>query len=309
MEDAASVYVSAMQLDLPFPGCSSTRARRSEGRPAWLKGAGLAASLFAAACAQSPSSEFEHLDDDSTLADGATAAQEGSSEADVDNPSEELDAGATTGTMGEGAGTGAPPAGGVTRDASRPATTPATVRSDAGSEAKPSTSTPTRPAMGASDAAAATAADAATKPADPAPVKPSDPAPRDAGAMPAAGATCEAAAGYPTADACAQCICAKCATQVTACYASNDAAKNTQCGLVQACAEKSHCTSSDCYCGDALLCLGTPTGACVSVIETAAGTQDSIEILRASNDLDSPVGRANQIGMCSSQSCARECGL
>jgi hypothetical protein len=271
--------------------------------------------MVVAACAQSPSGEFEQIGDDSTLADGAVVAQEANSGADEDTEGERLDGG---GAIGEGAGSEAPPTSGAVRDAAKPpATTPATVRNDASTDTKPSTGTATRPpTTGTSDAAAATPSggDAGAKPSDPGTVKPSEPSPRDAGtpatpSTPSAGATCAAAAGYATSDACSQCICAKCATQVTACYASSDPAKNTQCGQVQDCAEKNHCTSSGCYCGDAILCLGTPSGACVSVIETVAGTQDSLEILRASNDSESAVGRANEIGLCSQQSCTRECGL
>jgi hypothetical protein len=93
-----------------------------------------------------------------------------------------------------------------------------------------------------------------------------------------------------------------------ACFASSDAAKNTQCGKVQACAEAKHCTGQDCYCGSALLCA-PPSGACVEVIKTATGTSNLIDISNASSDTSTAIGRASAIGACSSTSCKTECGL
>jgi hypothetical protein len=121
-------------------------------------------------------------------------------------------------------------------------------------------------------------------------------------------AQCTGTPSYPTTDACSRCICAKCATQVAACYASNDAAKNTQCGKVQACAEAKHCASSDCYCGNSLLCA-SPNGACVDVVKTAVGSSSLVDVLNASNDTSTALGRANAIGACSTSSCKSECGL
>jgi hypothetical protein len=119
---------------------------------------------------------------------------------------------------------------------------------------------------------------------------------------------CASTPSYPTANACAQCICAKCGSQVAACYASGDATKDMQCGRVQACAETKHCTGQGCYCGSALFCA-PPSGGCVDIIQSAAGSTNLIDINNASTDTSTSVGRANAIGNCSKSSCKTECGL
>lgn len=131
--------------------------------------------------------------------------------------------------------------------------------------------------------------------------------PADAGTS-SSGQMCAAAPAYSTTTSCAKCTCMKCASQVTACFASNDSARNTQCGNVQACAEKNHCQGEDCYCGGALLCLN-PAGACKDVIETAAGATDPLGVQNAGNDANSAVGRAKAIGACELANCKSECGL
>lgn len=122
------------------------------------------------------------------------------------------------------------------------------------------------------------------------------------------GLMCSATPAYPTTTACAKCVCTKCAAPVASCYASTDAAKNTQCAAVQACAEQNHCVGADCLCGDSVLCLN-PNGKCRQVIESAAGTSNALDIQRMGNDTSTSVGRANAIGTCESSSCKSECGL
>ena len=96
--------------------------------------------------------------------------------------------------------------------------------------------------------------------------------------------------------------------QTATCYGSNDANKNMQCRQVQECAEMNRCASTDCYCGGSALCLN-PDGRCAQVIARVAGTNNALDIQRMSNDNAHPIGRANSIGLCSRDRCARECGL
>lgn len=131
-------------------------------------------------------------------------------------------------------------------------------------------------------------------------------APSDAGAAPAA---CASTPSYLTPDACSQCICAKCASEVAVCYASPDRTKNQQCRQIRECAQANQCAGTECYCGDSSRCLTEPTGACVEVIQRVAGTDSTLQIMSASNDPASPVGRANTLSMCSQSSCAAECGF
>jgi hypothetical protein len=148
------------------------------------------------------------------------------------------------------------------------------------------------------------------KPADAA-ADTSAPKPADAGSDSSAatnGQMCATTPSYPTTTSCAKCTCTKCATQVATGYASSDSAKNAQCASVQTCAEINHCAGSNCYCGDALLCLN-PSGACRSVIESAAGATDPLAVQRAADDANSGLGRANAIGSCQLNSCKSECGL
>jgi hypothetical protein len=119
---------------------------------------------------------------------------------------------------------------------------------------------------------------------------------------------CATTQAYPTTTACAKCTCTKCAAPVASCYASTDAAKNTQCIAVQTCAEKNTCWGQECYCGGSALCLN-PDGACRQVIETATGTNNALEINEMSNDTSTAVGRAKAIGSCQSTQCKSECGL
>jgi len=279
-------------------------------RSALARRGGLVVAMSIAACAQSPASEFEQMRDD-VLTEDATVADETSSEAPGATTSDREDSGSerAPSTPDRGVGPEAPSSA-ATRDAAS-AAAGASARSDAGTSMEPSTGS-TPPSSGTSATPSTTSkADAATTPAVPKPTDAgtSPPSSTVDASAPMAGPTCAAAPSYSTANACSQCICSKCSTQVAGCYASRDAAKNRQCAQIQECAETNHCTSSNCYCGDSALCLGAPAGKCASVITTIAGSDDNLAILRASNDAESPIGRANQIGLCSRDSCARECGL
>jgi len=128
-------------------------------------------------------------------------------------------------------------------------------------------------------------------------------APTSGGVTAAGGAS--ACPNYPTDDECSRCICSRCASQVSACYSSSDSTKNEQCARIQDCAEAQHCASDPCYCGDNCF---APNGACKSVIESVAGT-NPLDVARAGGDTSHPLGRANQIGICTQANCASACGL
>ena len=118
--------------------------------------------------------------------------------------------------------------------------------------------------------------------------------------------------GYVTNDACSQCICKNCKTQVDACFNSSDTTKNMQCKAIQDCAQSKHCASSPCYCTQPPtdpLCLN-PDGPCVAPILAAAPQgASSLTVQQLGNDSTSPIGRANNIGKCSNTSCKTECQL
>jgi hypothetical protein len=275
----------------------------------------LAGLLLLAACAQSPTSDAVF----NTGSSDPTSEDSGSS---VDNsePSESTDDDGTNG----GASAHNP--------GSSAGTAPANARSDAGVDAGlPKDAGTSAPSTGGSatikdagaPASGATTKDAGTsssgETAHDAGTSGSSTGGgtgNDAGASTGGGTTptggtaaqCASTPSYPTANACAQCICAKCGSQVAACYASSDATKNTQCGQVQACAETKHCTGQDCYCGSSLFCAA-PNGGCVDIIKSAAGSSNLIDINNASTDTATSVGRANAIGNCSKSSCKTECGL
>jgi hypothetical protein len=118
---------------------------------------------------------------------------------------------------------------------------------------------------------------------------------------------CSATPAYPTTTSCARCTCMKCGSQVSTCFASTDATKNTQCARVQACAEQNKCTQRSCYCGNSATCL-SPSGPCVSIIEQVAGG-GALSVARAEEDPNHALGRASLIGACQITQCKAECGL
>jgi hypothetical protein len=182
------------------------------------------------------------------------------------------------------------------RDATGPAPSDAAV--DTSTPSTPDTSTPSTPDTGT------TTPDTGTS------------TPDSGTTTPDTGTTnptmCMGTPAYPTTTACARCTCMRCAQQVATCYASNESAKNTQCAAVQACAEANKCVDRDCYCGkdtSDLACINNQNGACEQVIETAAGTDSALDVSRAGDDPQNPVGRAALIGACQLANCRSECGL
>jgi hypothetical protein len=115
---------------------------------------------------------------------------------------------------------------------------------------------------------------------------------------------------YPTPDACSTCICKSCASQVASCYTSSDSTKNDQCKAIQECAQMNHCASTTCYCGPNNPLCTPANGPCATQINTAAGgTPNPLQIQTYSMDNTHPIGRANDIGLCTQSNCKTECGL
>lgn len=104
-------------------------------------------------------------------------------------------------------------------------------------------------------------------------------------------------------DACTECACQRCSSQVSACTTSG-----APCTDILDCGVRSKCASTDCYCGMSLLCLN-PTGPCVQVIQTAGGTTDGLEIQGFQMDPSHPIGQADAASLCMEARCATECGL
>jgi hypothetical protein len=123
------------------------------------------------------------------------------------------------------------------------------------------------------------------------------------------GQTCSTTPAYATPDACSKCICAKCSSQIAACYASSTA---SLCGPVQECAQSNHCTGEACYCANdiALICALGPSGPCIDAIQSAAGPGSGpIEVQTARDTAGTPLALANDTGTCSANNCKSECGL
>ncbi|HEX6246077.1 MAG TPA: hypothetical protein VFZ61_34370 [Polyangiales bacterium] len=117
---------------------------------------------------------------------------------------------------------------------------------------------------------------------------------------------CANTPSYATTTACAKCTCMKCPQRVETCYESNEASKNSQCIMVQACAEQNKCVQEGCYCGESS-CL-SPSGPCRALIEQVAGG-GPLSVQRAEADAQHALGRASLIGACQLENCRTECGL
>lgn len=260
---------------------TSGLATRSRSHPLWRWGPLLCAELIAA-CAEAPTPFFESWE-------SSVGAPQGF----------EADSGsvALPGTL-DGSSPGVRPTFPIA-DASAPSSPP---MMDAGvsrpADAGPDTAAP-RPIVDASGPTL----DASRPPIDAAPdVTVRSP---EASVPPPASQTCATTPAYATPDACSRCICSKCASQVATCYASNEPDKNQLCKQVRDCAQANRCTGDRCYCGEDPLCI-FPMGPCVRVIQSAAG---AIDVGMAAADSQNPLGRSNQVGMCTLASCPTECGL
>jgi cysteine-rich repeat protein len=112
-------------------------------------------------------------------------------------------------------------------------------------------------------------------------------------------------------DACAQCACTNCAKEADACYGAADHEEVRLCDQLVECVRATWCNGEACYCGpDLLSCsLGNPTGPCRKEVQEAAGTSLVSTILARGSDTSGPLGRANALGSCAWQHCAKECNF
>jgi hypothetical protein len=177
------------------------------------------------------------------------------------------------------------------------------------------------------DAGTSAPADAGTSaPADAGTSAPADAgtsAPADAGPSTASDSGSEAAPGLCEAapvDACEECGCTSCATQMTACRtlegaaaagAATGTAKSALCSAVVKCGQRTGCRGTDCFCGatvDLVSCLtGSAAGPCKAEIEAAAESVDPQTVSARQSDPTFAVGRANNVSSCTVSSCADAC--
>jgi cysteine-rich repeat protein len=120
-------------------------------------------------------------------------------------------------------------------------------------------------------------------------------------------------------NACAECSCTSCATQIAACEgATGNAAagpgagqpKAELCAAVVKCGQAAGCRGSVCFCGTATLieCLGgMGNGPCQAEIFAAAETEDPVEVSGRQQDNTFAIGLSNAVSTCSVNSCAAAC--
>jgi hypothetical protein len=118
---------------------------------------------------------------------------------------------------------------------------------------------------------------------------------------------CSAIATTAT-DACHGCSCKNCATQVLACYASEDPNRDMLCAAVVECANQAACAETECYCGTSTDCAA-PNGPCRMQIEQAAGSTFRPTVGTCTNTQSCSLYRSNAIGACRKANCSSECGL
>jgi cysteine-rich repeat protein len=124
----------------------------------------------------------------------------------------------------------------------------------------------------------------------------------------------------PIADACAECTCASCGTQVAACTSvTGDASegpgsgqsKAALCKALVACGQRTQCRGTTCFCGaaDLVSCLtGGAAGPCMNEVLAAAETSDPAVVATRQTDTNFAVGLANAVSSCTVSSCEASCG-
>jgi hypothetical protein len=115
-------------------------------------------------------------------------------------------------------------------------------------------------------------------------------------------------------DACERCSCMNCAgmNQYLACREVDQKAGNNKCNAVLACARKSNCAGTPCYCGDAntVTCaIGPAMGPCAAEIESAAGAApgDYYTVNAQQQMAGTPLFDAYTTDMCRVTNCKTEC--
>jgi hypothetical protein len=108
---------------------------------------------------------------------------------------------------------------------------------------------------------------------------------------------------------CERCTCMQCAEQVTACFASDNTARNEKCKAVEECAVEKQCSGQACYCGTAsfVQCAFFANGPCIDVIEDAAGSSSPAVTESQRQDPNTALGRAQLLGDCRRAQCRSEC--
>jgi hypothetical protein len=118
---------------------------------------------------------------------------------------------------------------------------------------------------------------------------------------------CQAFIATDATTGCKRCVCERCTQLATACYDSGDAGRDQACRQLAECGNRNGCYDSECYCGDALLCLA-PAGLCRAETELAAGSTDVTTILACYDDPDCSTYRARSLGECLVRECSDVCG-
>jgi cysteine-rich repeat protein len=122
------------------------------------------------------------------------------------------------------------------------------------------------------------------------------------------------------ANACQECSCTSCATQIAACEGATGVAaagpaagtsKAELCTAVVRCGQASGCRGSACFCGtaDLVSCLlGMGNGPCQPEIFAAAETDDPATVSGRQQDNNFAIGLSNAVSTCSVNSCSDACG-
>jgi hypothetical protein len=123
-------------------------------------------------------------------------------------------------------------------------------------------------------------------------------------------------------DACVQCGCNECTSQLKACYDATDVAaggpamgtsRATLCRAVVECGRESGCTGQACYCGTAstISCGlgGGANGPCKTQIERAAESTSALTIRDRQSNTNYAIGRANAVSACVVAECETPCEL
>jgi hypothetical protein len=112
-------------------------------------------------------------------------------------------------------------------------------------------------------------------------------------------------------NACRDCDCAKCGSQVESCLNDRDPGDAMYCGAAIDCSETQKCNSDQCYCGSANadVCVDTPRGVCLMQWQDAARTTRPATISFLIRTPGYTLYHAASVIDCRAQNCAKECGI